>query len=895
MKSFISFKSFIFLVFILMLLYGCKFSSTSSNTQTSYFTPYGQKLTPAGVLLRYGNPDIEQHAMDCKLSPDDNTLAVEGRFTLVLVNTKEKKIKKEISLNFKKHQGSMYTGITWSRDGKIIYWSISDGRILEAKLNGDDVTIRDFFKFDDVNGHPALPNDIKISPDGKFMYITLNGGNKVVKLRIKNKEIVWETSVGEFPYALTLAKNKVYVTNWGGRIPTIKDFVEQAGWNNIEKNEIIVANPKTESAASGTVTVLDDYSGNVIKTINVGLHPNSIIANKDGSRVYVANANSDTVSVINTSTDTVVENIIISPNKLPFGCSPDALVISHDGKYLYVADGMINAVAVVELGEDSTNIYSGLPKSKIIGFIPTGAYPGGLDISKDDKILFVANTEGLLSTATTTNPNDKDFQMFYNNIEGEKLSTAGMYNSHRQYGYISIIDIPKNPDEDDLEEYTNTVMDNIQYEKVLHSLKLLTLPARKDVAPVPIPARLGEPSVFKHVIYIIKENRSYDQVLGDMPEGNGDPNLTVFGESVTPNQHKIARNFLLMDNFYVEGKCSAEGHPWVDAAFTTDYIEKNVRGWFRGYPHVILDAMVTPKTGYIWDDVLNHGKTFCNYGEDIEAILPDNITWSDVYQDYLTDTPLELKNEGTLKNLLKYTNMKYPGYDHHKILDVLRAKEFINELQNYTDKTFPNLVIISLPADHTAGLKYGYPTPQAMVADNDLALGQIVDAVSHSPIWKDTVIFVTEDDSQDGWDHVSAYRSVGFVISPYSRLHKTIHTFYSQLSIIRTIEQILGIPPMNLMDLCAPLMYECFTNTADFTPYDYVENQVPLDTMNPSPDELTGLAKYWSKIAQRMSMKLDDPDNDEILNRMIWYSAKGYNTPYPIKYTDPNAKDMDDD
>lgn len=871
----------------LIMMSGCANLNLSKNSiKHEYFTPAGERLTPAGKLIKYGTPDMEQHAMDCKLSPDGKILAVEGRFYLVLADTKTNKIIKEINLKksflSKKHSGDMYSGIIFSNDGKHIYWTTSLGDILEATLSGNDVKINKFYHFDKENNRPSLPNDIKFSKDGKYMYVTLNGANKVAKIDMATKQLVWKKDTdGNFPYGIAVADNKIFVTNWGGKLTDPdNDVVSRGGWND-EKSGFIEINSITESAASGTVSVMDE-NGDVIKTVNVGLHPNDIIANKKGTKVYVANANSDTVSIIDTKTYNV-ENIVVSPEKIPYGFSPDALVLSPDERYLFVADGNTNSVSVIDLNNN-----------QVIGLIPTGAYPGGLDISKNGKTLYVADTEGLYSIATTKNKNDKHFKLNYPQKGRKNISTAGYFNTHREFGYVSAINLPELESED-LEDWTNQVKTNMQYRKFKKAIEESMLPPRKNVKPVPVPERLGEPSVFKHVIYIIKENRTYDQVLGDMKEGNGDAYLTVFGKKVTPNMHKLAREFGLLDNFYDVGKCSAEGHPWSDGAFVDDYVEKNVRGWFRGYPHVILDAMVSPKTGYIWDDVLFHGHTFKNYGENVQADVPKKSTWKEFYNDYKNGIPIPFKNYVSLNNLAKYTSKTYPGYDHHRIPDEIRADVFIKDIKKATDDNFPDFTIMALPADHTSHLKPGYPTPASMVADNDLALGRIVEAVSHSPIWKDTVIFVIEDDTQDGWDHVSSYRGPAWVISPYSKRHQVIHTFYSQLSVLHTIERILGIPPMNINDMSAPIMYDCFTDKPDFTPYTHVENQIPLDNMNPKPNELSGLARKWSKIASKIDIKLDNPANDDLINKMIWYSAKGYNTPYPSKYVIKSNHIDDDD
>jgi len=871
---------YILLGIVSFFLLGCahqKNFTNLSSKKNQYISPSHKVLQSAGKLIKYGSADIEQHSMDCKLSPSSKILAVEGRFCLVLIDTKTNKVIKEINLKksflSKKYSGNMYSGIIFSDDGKHIYWTTSLGDILKATLTDNDVKVDKIYHFPKENNRPALPNDIKFSKDGQYMYVALNGANNIAKIDMSTKKLVWEKeSGGNFPYGVATADNKIFVTNWGGELvdpnSADKDTISKGGWNN-EKSGFIKINSKTESVTSGTVSVMDE-NGSLVKIVNVGLHPNDIISNKKGTKVYVANANSDTVSIIDTKTYNV-ENIVVSPEKIPYGFSPDALVLSPDENILFVADGNTNSVSVIDL-----------KNNQVIGLIPTGGYPGGLDISKDGETLYVADTEGVYSRATTYNKNDKHFKLNYPQKGRKNISTAGYFNTHREFGYVSAINLPE-LEREDLQDWTNQVKANIEYKKIKKSIEESMFSPRKDVKQVPVPKRLGEPSVFKHVIYIIKENRSYDQLLGDMEEGNGDTYLTVFGKKVTPNMHKLAKEFGLLDNFYDVGKCSAEGHPWSDGAFVDDYVEKNVRSWFRGYPHVILDAMVSPKTGYIWDNVLFHGHSFKNYGENVQADVPKKSTWKEFYNDYKNGTPIPFSNYVSLNNLAKFTSKTYPGYDHHRISDQVRADAFIKDIKKATDSNFPDFTIMVLPADHTSHLKPGYPTPASMVADNDLALGRVVEAISHSSIWKDTVIFVIEDDTQDGWDHVSSYRGPVWVISPYSKKHQVIHTFYSQLSVLHTIERILGIPPMNINDMSAPIMYDCFTDKPSFTPYIHVKNQIPLDNMNPNPNELSGLARKWSQRASEMDTTLDNPANDDLINKMIWYSVKGFETPFPSK------------
>jgi hypothetical protein len=407
---------------------------------------------------------------------------------------------------------------------------------------------------------------------------------------------------------------------------------------------------------------------------------------------------------------------------------------------------------------------------------------------------------------------------------------------------------------------------------------------RKNVAPQPLPERIGEPSVFKHVIYIIKENRTYDQVLGDMPQGNGSKALCIYGDTVTPNQHQLAKDFVLLDNYYASGKSSAEGHQWTDAGMVNDYVEKNVRAWFRSYPHVQTDALVYAKEGFIWNNALDHGKTVRIYGE---AAIPDfdsKLDWTRIYNLYKTGQPFVFKNYTTIARVRPILAKDYPGYDTHVINDQIRADAFIKELKEYENKPgdeWPQLMVLALPADHTGGLSAKLPTPRAMVADNDLALGRIVDAVTHSRFYNSTVIFVTEDDSQDGWDHVSAYRTTGNVISQYSRLQKEVRTNYNQTCVVRTIEQILGLPPMNTIDATALPMFDVFNIKPDPYTYTHLLNRVPLNEMNKPISMLKGTALYYAKISDRPAYKHIDGGNDDLLNRMLWFDAKA-KKPYPV-------------
>jgi hypothetical protein len=369
-----------------------------------------------------------------------------------------------------------------------------------------------------------------------------------------------------------------------------------------------------------------------------------------------------------------------------------------------------------------------------------------------------------------------------------------------------------------------------------------------------------------------------------MPQGRGMPSLCIFGDSITPNQHQLARDYQLLDNYYASGKSSAEGHHWADAAMVTDYTEKSVRAWFRSYPHVLYDALVYNKKGLIWNNALDHGKTVRVYGEACTCKFDKKqYNWQKLYQMRQAGQPFSFTNTTTISRVRPILAMDFPGCDDETISDQMRADAFIRELNETANRPgdeWPNLMVMSLPNDHTAGMSPAFPTPRAMVADNDLAVGRIVEAVSRSRFAANTVIFITEDDSQSGWDHVSAYRTTGFVISPYSRLRRTVHTNYNQTSMVRTIEQILGLPPMNVIDATALPMFDCFTNKPDLTPYSSLQYRVPLDEMNKPLSALRGKALHYARQSAEEAEEGIDTGEDDLNNRILWFYAKG-NTPYP--------------
>jgi hypothetical protein len=455
--------------------------------------------------------------------------------------------------------------------------------------------------------------------------------------------------------------------------------------------------------------------------------------------------------------------------------------------------------------------------------------------------------------------------------------------SHQYRGTVSLIPLPG---KSRLAAYTKAVLDNYGHAVMQAAL----LPPRAGVAPQPVPERVGEPSVFNHVIYIIKENRTYDQVLGDIKEGNGDDRLCIFGEKVTPNQHKLAREFVLLDNTCCSGVCSADGHQWADSAFATDYIEKSFAGWPRSYPYFGDDAMAYSPAGFIWDNTVAHGKTLRDYGE----FVFNTVAWKDrkkrgepdflqCYRDFTEGTGLiQLGSQPTVESLRPYLCTNAVGFKMN-VSDVFRARVFLDELKTFErEGNLPNLVIMLLPSDHTSGTRPGTPTPAAKVADNDLAFGQIVEAVSRSRFWKDTCIFAIEDDPQAGFDHVSSYRTTAYVASAYTRRHAVVSTPYNQTSLVRTMELMLGLPPMNQIDASATPMTDCFTNQPDFSPFTAVPNQIPIDQVNPELKAIKDPAQKKFAIAS-MKLPLEEVDEcpEDLFNRILWNAQKGSAAPYP--------------
>ncbi|MBO0932430.1 bifunctional YncE family protein/alkaline phosphatase family protein [Fibrella aquatilis] len=841
--------------------------------------PYNRLINAAGAALTFGDSRLENHALDVAAMPGTQLVVVEDRYGVAVLDRATQKITYRWSLRDNaatKGMMSTFSGIeaVVFREKTYLIWGASEREkgksgVVVATWAGGKIETVDVIAFAPVAPSPlALPNDVAVQVEGDeaFLYVALNGNNQLAKVRLSDRQTVWTASVGVAPYGVALAAGRVFVTNWAGPVPVVDSTgaTSQAETAGVPWGQAYI-DPRTGAMSRGTVSVIDQATGRAEAEIRVGLHPNAILGSADGKALYVANGNSDYVSVIDPQTRQVTDSIFVGlfdTTKQYVGSTPNALALDSAGTTLYVANGLDNAVAVVSLTGPKT-------ANRVRGYIPTQAYPAGLILL--DNQLIVCNLEGNGARALT--PVEQGGQG-----RNPRISQDA-YTAHRQLATVSMIPLPTDAQ---LPAYTERVRQlSLQFRLALAA----RLP-RPGIRPRPVPERIGEPSVFKHVVYIIKENRTYDQVLGDMPEGRGMPSLCVFGDSITPNQHRLAREFLLLDNYYASGKSSAEGHHWVDAGMVTDYTEKSVRAWFRSYPHVLYDALVYNKNGLIWNNALDHGKSVRIYGEACTCLFDKKqYNWQKLYQLREAGQPFSYTNTTTISRVRPILAPNFPGCDDEIINDQMRADAFIRELNETAAKpgdTWPNLMVMSLPNDHTSGLSPAFPTPRAMVADNDLAVGRIVEAIQKSRFGANTVIFITEDDSQAGWDHISAYRTTGFVISPYSRLKRTVTTNYNQTSMLRTIEQILGLPPMNVIDATAQPMFDCFGDQPNLATYAALPNRVPLNEMNKPLTALRGKARQYARESMEQAEEGIDTGEDAKTNQILWFWARG-NKPYPRK------------
>lgn len=793
-----------------------------------------QRLSPAGtVLLTTGRP------VDMAFTPDGKLLWVKESKGLRLLNVKDWK---EVAYKKVDH-GMSLTGLitvgdsayVTSAGSALVEYVLADGAIQER---------RRIMMPGPWFGGNSFPCGLAVSGDGKKAYVCLSRNNTLGVVDLVEGKLERQIDVGVAPFDVVLLANKVaLVTNQGGRRPMSGDATALSAGTETVIDERGVAK-------TGTVSVVDLVSGTAWQTVAVGLQPSSMAENNEF--IAVANSNSDTVTLISKSNYKPVSTVVVKPDlSLPFGSMPNGLAFSKDGSSLYVSCAGNNAVGVIDV--------SFATQAHCRGFVPTGWYPGKVLVG--DGELLVANIKGVGSRTEM------------------RVAEKGR-NSHDQSGSLQKIALPSYAE---LAAMTEKVIDLGRVPQILASLERR---GGSGTAPVPVPKEIGDPSPIEHVVYVIKENRTYDQMFGDIAKGSGDPNLCVFPEKVSPNHHALAEEYVLLDNYYCEGVLSADGHSWATEGNVTPYLERAFGGFERSYTFG-NDPITYSSTGFIWDYILGKGLSLRNFGEMDDARVPEGWRPTSVWRNYEKGQTVKFVQSIEIENLRRYSSPDYPGWNM-AIPDVLRADRFLKEFREMeASGTMPNLTIIYLPQDHTAGTTPGYPTTASYVADNDLALGRIVEAVSKSKFWPKTAIFVNEDDPQAGFDHVDGHRSICLVVSPWAKRGAVVSEFYNQNSVLHTILRIFGLPPMNQQNAFAPIMFDCFTATPDYAPYRVREPQVDLNAVNPALDQLEGDAKYWAEVSAKIPMwrpGLKSAQDDENLNRIIWHSMKGYATRYPSEW-----------
>ncbi len=837
--------------FVALLLVGCMHTPSQVATQdrTGLLLPDGQRINAAGDLVVFGGRPV-----DVVVGPDGRFLYAKDNRGIVVIDATTWEVVQE--LPFGKDRGGSQHGIALDGAGTRLYATTAQRHLMIGTI-ADDGTLswQHTVELPGPKGTDAShPTGIALTPNGTHAWVALSRNNALAKIDLTTHSVEATIPTGIAPYDVVLSPDgaTAWVSNWGGRRPTAEDHTADSSGTEVVVDDRGIG-------ASGTVSAIDLASGETIAEITTGLHPTDLLLNRNGSRLFVANANSDTVSVMNTTTHTVLQELLVRPDpKLPFGSAPNGLALNADESRLFVANGGNNAIAVVAL--EDPNAY------RVTGFLPTAWYPAGL--AWHDGNLYVANVKGLGSRK------DKP--------ENDGRSV---------YDFLGTINRIPESALDQLDRHTAAVHRQGNTPQVLTAWER----SHRTTNPVPVPENLGEASVFDHVVYIVKENRTYDQVLGELPQGNGDPSLCLYGRDVAPNHYALAEEFVLLDNFYCNGVNSADGHAWVTEGNVTDYLEKSFGGFTRSYTWGD-DALSYSSSGFIWDNVLAHGLSFRNYGEmDYAETVPAEATFTEVYENFKTGgEAVTFKQKIGIERLQQFTAPDFPGWNM-RIPDVLRAERFLAELDDFSEQgTFPNMTLIYLPQDHTSGTKPGQPTPEAHMADNDLALGQIIEGLSKSPFWPKMCIFVIEDDPQNGFDHVDGHRSICFVVSPYTRRQSVVSHFYNQTSVLHTMARMLAIPPLNQRDAMSPLMGDCFTLKPDLTPYIARPNTIPLDQLNPELTSLADEEKRWALASLAQDLTHVDAADEDTFNRIIWHAIKGVGTPYPADFAGAHGKGLGD-
>lgn len=781
-----------------------------------------------------------------------------------------------------------FYGLAFARDGKSLYVSgaagelvyrfgFADGFLAEPK----EIRLRDA----KVRGIPA---GLAVNAAGTALYVANVWGHSINEVDLTSGQVNWEFKFSE------RAQEKSYATNAVAAPLEVAAATKRAevAQDTTQSQDpfpyaCVLDEPRgrlyVSLWAKAAVAVIDLKTHREIARWQTEEHPNEMLLDKSGQHLFVANANRNSVSVIETESGKTIESLVAamlgdataknepasgtgttpetssadSMNRAPMGNTPNSLALAPDEKTLYIANATINALAVFDVSE--------MGRSRSLGFIPTGWYPTSVRVTPDGKQLLVANGKGSISRANRHGPQPGK----------EAPATVREYIGGLLQGSMSIITLPKKEAFDDqMRVWTATAVRGKP-------------PGAQKVALEaghPIPLRHENPRTpIKYCIYIIKENRTYDQMLGDLPEGNGDPSLCLFGEAITPNHHALAREFVLLDNFYVDGEVSADGHEWTMGAYATDFVEKF---WPLSYGHAASKKfpypsegnfpIAAPSGGYLWDRAREAGVSYRSYGEFIANAKSTN-----------------QPNTSKVAALVGHFDPWYRSFDLD-YPDARRADRFLAELGRFErEGEMPRLQIVRLPNDHTSGTSVGKLTPVAQVADNDLALGRVIEGITRSKFWPQTAIFIIEDDAQNGPDHVDAHRSIAYVISPYAKRRAVDSTMYSTSSMLRTMELILGLKPMSQFDAAAMPMIHAFTAKPDLQPYQCKPAKVDLTARN--------LKTAWGADAsKRMDFTREDAADDIVLNRVIWHSIKGPDVPMPAPkraafLRTPSKPDRDDD
>ncbi|HEY7059582.1 MAG TPA: bifunctional YncE family protein/alkaline phosphatase family protein [Vicinamibacterales bacterium] len=761
----------------------------------------GWKTTPAGRQLESGDMILSG-----RVSPDGKLLAfTNSGYTRHAVHIVDLAAEKEIA-TFPLEQS--WSGLAFSPDGSRLFVSsgagypASDIQYFDNWDNSGWREARTGFSLVGAAKDKTAVSSINISADGKLLYATNNSDGNLYIVETHGARAVARVRVGDHPMAAKLSRDgkTLYVANLGEARVAIVD-VSDPGWP--------------------TVTA----------TLPTDAHPNDIVITSDG-RLFVSCGNTNNVISFDLETRQRLEVIdtALSP-KAPAGSTPNSLALSPDNETLYVANADNNSVAVIDVKERG--------KSRLLGFLPTGWYPTLVTVTPDGKRVIVASGKG-----TGTGPN-----RVKRPIDPIAPAVSFQHHGNQLNGLVSFIDVP---DTARLAELTKQVYDNALYRDEL----LETTGAGTESI---IPTKVGQTTPIKHVLFIMKENRTYDQVFGDLPQGNGDPGLTLFGREVTPNQHALAEQFVLLDNLYCSGEVSQDGQPWTTSAYATEFTQ---RAWTLSYSRhgslVTGGGVSEQSTPYIWELARSKGLTVRTYGMGNRRGVAE--VRSTRFEQRPSDPQPELRSANAQA-------MRARDYE--------RADRFIEELQEMDQNgTVPNFMFMSLGENHTSGTTPGAYTPKAQVASNDAAVGKIVEAITKSKVWDSFAIFIIEDDAQNGPDHVDSHRTAGLVISPYVKRKTVDSTMYSTVSMLRTVELLLGLPPMTQHDAAAPPMVNSFMAHPDRSGYTALPARIDLMTRNPAN-------AYGADVSARMDFSDYDRADDDALNRVLWHNIKGADVPYP--------------